>query len=173
MDVSPYRCDLPAKPTIQTGEAVLVEPAPTLRIITPITPRKTTLIPAGDCLADIDSYNWIYENIRKSSGTGGVACNARFIVKNTGLEPFHLIVHTTWDNLAMESNQWANYSFQPGSAWEQDVHRANYSNGDTTFDIVDRIWVILDTPGCAAYLSDEMQYIWESQALYIEKFDCP
>jgi hypothetical protein len=118
-------------------------------------------------------YEWSYEDFRSTSGTGGVACNARFLVRNTGNEPLYLIVYTSRDNNAMRSNEWATYQLAPGDNWEGKVNRAIYNDGVVTFTRVDKIIAIRDTPECAATLADDGQAAWEAYAQEIFEIACP
>jgi len=101
-----------------------------------------------------------------------VTCNAEFLFRNTGSDTVNLIVHTAWDNNAMQSSKWATYQVQPGNEWAGHVDRTNYTSGVVTYSKVDRILVIRDMPECISMLVDASQPKWEVQALYIDEFTC-
>ncbi len=164
-------CELPPTRRIGTGDANDATSVPSQEGTTP--PSAAEASAEGKCVTPRDAYAWSYEDFRQSSGTGGVACNARFIFRNTSNEPLYLIVYTAWDNNAMQDKGWETYHLQPGGEWEERVNRTNYTDGVVTYSKVDRILVIRDAPECAGILSDESQSTWEAQASYIDEFTCP
>jgi hypothetical protein len=142
-------------------------------------PEETAALPAadagqaGECLAPQGVYTWAYEDFRQDSGSGGVVCSARFVLKNLSNDPLSLKIYTAWDNQAMQFTGWKSYSLQPGTTWEQNVSRTNYTDGAVTFLKVEHILVSYDTPACAALFSEENQSSWETQSIPIEEIACP
>ena len=68
------------------GERCRLLPTPRTATQPAITPTSAKVVTVGECLAPKDAYTWSYEDFRKSSGSGGEACNARFVFKNTTQE---------------------------------------------------------------------------------------
>lgn len=164
-------CEL--QPTQQTAnsDTNIATPVPSQEGITPTASPEA--IVEGECVVSKDTYVWSYQNIRQSSGTGGVTCNAQFVFNNTSNEAVYLIVYTAWDNNAMQNSGWKTYQVQPGGKWEEQVSQTNYTDGVVTYSKVERILVIRDAPECIGLLSDESQSTWEAQALEIDEFTCP
>jgi hypothetical protein len=132
----------------------------------PVAPPEKT------CYASPTEYTWSYEDFNSSSGTGGVACHARFLFKNISNEHMYLILHTSWDNNAMSDSGWHSYSVMLDSEWEMPVSRTIYTDGVITYDRVDRLLVIRDTPECMD-LALNQEATWEEKAIFIDYIPCP
>lgn len=142
----------------------------------PITqpPTDTQDNEAGDCFAAPNTYNWSYEDLLSSKGTGGVTCNARFLFKNKSAEPLNLIVYTAWDNNKLNDSGWDSHQVPAGGAWEKRVNRTVYFNGVVTFDRVERLLVIRVGPECAKIVPSMSQMAaWEAQAEILSEMPCP
>ena len=137
------------------------------------TPTATKAIVDAACVGQGLAYDWSYQDYSKSSGTGGVTCNARFLFRNASNEPLYLVIYTAWDNNAMQDRGWETYQVQPAGEWEFRVSRTNYTDGVVTYSRVEKFLVVRDAPECAGILSTENQPIWEAQATSIEAISCP
>lgn len=127
-----------------------------------------------DCYVPLNGYNWSLEDHKSSSGTGGLACNARFLFTNTSSQPELLIVYTSWDNNAMKSSGWESHPVPAGGTWEKRVNRTLYKDGAYTFDRIEKLLVILDTPECTAQIpSQNLSEEWEAKAEILDEIPCP
>ena len=140
-----------------------------------ITP-ETTAAEAGsqevNCAPGYDAFEWSYEGFQQSSGTGGVACNASFVFRNTSDRPFYLLMFTEFDNNAMQLSRWEKHLMQPGDEWVERVNRTNYTDGTITFSRVSRYTVIWDVPECAPLLSEGNEDTWDMRARNVEEITC-
>ena len=137
------------------------------------TPASTpTAGSSAECIAPASAYAWSYEDIRSSSGTGGLTCNARFVFTNTGSESLSLVVYRAFDNGKLKNHSWGTYQVKPGEMYEERVSRTNYKDGTITFSGVDSLLVIRDVPACAGILGDGSQAYWEAESTIIEDFPC-
>jgi hypothetical protein len=142
------------------------------------TPQKPTPAPtpttgnSAECIAPANTYSWAYEDIRSSSGKSGITCNARFVFTNTGSESLSLVEYRAFDNGTLKNHSWGTYQLKPGETHEEQVNRANYKDGTSTFSRIDSLLVIRDVPACAGILGDDSQAYWETQSTTIEDFPC-
>jgi len=114
----------------------------------PTTPVYTDPQTPTECVAAKTAYHWSYEDNIISRGTGGVTCNSRMLITNTGSEPLLLMLYESFDNNAMKFEGWKSYSLPPGSIHEKRVSHTIYTDGVITFDRVDKMLVIRDLPAC-------------------------
>lgn len=164
-------CERQPTPQTGTGDANQTATVPTQEGSTP--PVSIEPIQEVECYAPKDTFAWSYQDFQKSSGTGGVTCNARFVLSNASNEKVYLIVYTAWDNNTMKDSGWDTHQVQAGGEWGMKVSRTDYTDGVITYSKVGRILVIRDAPECAGILSEESQSTWEAQALDIDEFTCP
>ncbi len=164
-------CELSSEGATQTASVTSVSPTDLSPSATP-PPAAEAEAEVG-CAVPTDSYTWSYLEVEQDSGTGGVACSARFVFKNSNAEPLNLVVYSAWDNGAMKFNGWKTYLVKPGATWEEQVSRTIYKDGDVTFSAVSRLMVIRDTQACRKLLAGGNEPIWEAQALTVDEFACP
>jgi hypothetical protein len=137
-------------------------------------PAATQSGEAGSCFAPQNTFNWSYEDLRSSSGTGGVTCNARFLFKNKSAESLTLIIYTSWDNNKMHASSWDSHQVPAGDEWEKGVSRTIYNSGVITFDRVERLLVVRNVPECVNIVPSMSQAAtWEAQAEYLDEIPCP
>lgn len=140
--------------------------------ITP-TPINSAPETTSECIAPKTTYQWSYEDLKSSSGTGGIACNARLVFVNAGSDPVRLMLYESWDNNAMSSSGWENYSIPPGGIHEKRVSRTIYTDGVITFDRVEKMLVIRDLPGCVEEIPSISQASeWADAAEEIDDISC-
>lgn len=123
-----------------------------------------------ECLA---VPNWKHVSDGQSSGTGGLTCNGRFIVKNDYQEPLFAKFYSVFDNHAMLIKTWKNMPLAPGEEGEERVSQTNYKDGVVTYTHVEKLFVFYDVPKCDWLKLDENQWIWEEKAQVIAPFTCP
>ena len=136
------------------------------------TPTSSNVVTGGDCIAPKDAYTWSYEDFRKSSGSGGVACNARFVFKNEVNESLYLIIHTAFNNNKLQGNKWETHPVRPGGEWELRVNRAIYKDGVITYTNLDRMLVVWDNSACKRLHTNQHQSTWEAMAAAVEDITC-
>ncbi len=137
-------------------------------------PAATKRSEPGDCFAPQKTYNWLYEDLRSSSGTGGLTCNGRFLFKNKSADPQILIIYTAWDNNKLKDSGWDSHPVPPGGVWEKKVSRTFYKSGVITFDRVERLLIIWDAPECTNLVPSASQATeWEARAEYLDEIPCP
>jgi hypothetical protein len=127
----------------------------------------------NECMASKEAYAWSYEGYRKSSGTGGILCNAGFVFMNNSNEPLYLISYEGWDNNAIQQSGWQKYQVQTHGTLELKVSKTFYFDGVVTFSRLERFLVIRDVPACANLLFDENRSVWDAQAVNIDEIPCP
>ena len=157
-------CETPPQAVTPTAGAIVPSPG-----ATPLSTVETE----ADCVVPADSYTWSYLDSEQTSGTGGLACSARFVFTNSGSDPLNLIVYSAWDNNQMQFSGWKTYLVKPGATWEEQVSRTIYKDGDVTFSVVNRLLAIRDRPACRKLLSGDNEALWEQKALTIDEFTCP
>lgn len=140
--------------------------------IGPQTINETDAPALGTCYSESSAYEWIYEDFRQNSGTGGVSCDARFIFTNNSNEVLNLIVFTDWDNNAMHESGWKVFMVKPGGSWEYKVSLTRYTDGSVTFSKVAKFLVLPNLPECGKFLAEGNESFWDLQAVSVDDLVC-
>lgn len=162
-------------PTSVTQTAQAASPVPATVAAPTDTIEPPTATPPAEtaaCVFPSASVVWAYVDFERSSGTGGVACNATFVFDNLSAEPIYLVVRQASDNGAMQDDRWRTVSLGPGVDWETQVNRTDYANGDVTYSQVISLLVVRDAPECAPLLRADDAAAWEAAAAGVEALSC-
>ncbi len=165
-------CEHPTSVT-QTAQAASPVPATVTAPTDAIEPPTATPpSEAAACVLPSASVVWTYADFERSSGAGGVTCNATFVLDNLSAEPIYLVVRQAFDNGAMQDDGWRTISLGPGVDWEADVSRTDYTKGDVTYSQVISLLVVRDAPECAPLLRADDPAVWEAAAVAVEALSC-
>lgn len=133
-------------------------------------------IQRSECLASPDtvvaSYEWNQPGEQSWSGSGGSGCRFEYTLRNVSDEPLVALVHTRFDNNAMQLEAWKRLPLAAGEQGSTTVDRTVYSDGVITFTVADRLLLVRDLPQCQAFLSDDNEDTWMSLSAPIADFGC-